>query len=41
MTQKEIEKNLANTKVYVAGKSKEILEKFSPLGMSGKEVVQM
>ena len=37
MTQKEIEKNLANTKVYVAGKSKEILEKLFTLGYEWKE----
>lgn len=32
MTQKEIDKFLANTKVYVAGKSKEIQEKLFSLG---------
>lgn len=32
MTQKEIDKLLANTKVYVAGKSKEIQEKLFSLG---------
>lgn len=32
MTQKEIEKFLANTKVYVAGKSKEIQKKLFELG---------
>lgn len=34
MTQKEIEKFLANTKVYVNGKSKEIQEKLFSLGYS-------
>lgn len=34
MTQKEIDKLLANTKVYVAGKSKEIQEKLFSLGYS-------
>lgn len=32
MTQKEIDKFLADTKVYVAGKSKEIQEKLFSLG---------
>ena len=32
MTRKEIDKFLANTKVYVAGKSKEIQEKLFSLG---------
>lgn len=32
MTQKEIDKFLANTKVYVNGKNKEILEKLSQFG---------
>ena len=34
MTRKEIDKLLANTKVYVAGKSKEIQEKLFSLGYS-------
>ena len=34
MTRKEIDKFLANTKVYVAGKSKEIQEKLFSLGYS-------
>ena len=34
MTQKEIDKLLANTKVYVAGKSKEIQKKLFSLGYS-------
>ena len=34
MTQKEIDKLLANTKVYVAGKSKEIQENLEVLGSS-------
>ena len=42
MTQKEIEKFLASTKVYVAGKSKEIQEKLFSLGykwdIPGKKV---
>lgn len=37
MTQKEIEKFLANTKVYVAGKSKEIQEKLFSLGYEWNE----
>lgn len=37
MTQKEIEKFLANTKVYVAGKSKEIQEKIFSFGFHWKE----
>ena len=34
MTRKDIDKFLANTKVYVAGKSKEIQEKLFSLGYS-------
>lgn len=37
MTQKEINKFLANTKVYVAGKSKEIQEKLFSLGYEWNE----
>ena len=37
MIQKEINEFLANTKVYVAGKSKEILEKLFTLGYEWKE----
>lgn len=37
MTQKEIDKFLANTKVYVAGKSKEIQEKLFSLGYEWNE----
>ena len=38
MTQKEIDKLLANTKVYVNGKSKEIQEKLFSLGYSWNNV---